>query len=258
MIEEKLFIPNRFGEKLEVLLRKPDSSGIYPAALFVHGFDMDFHEWKNSFDEIATLLVEKGYITLQFSFAGCGKSEGKHADMTLERQAAQVEDMTAYLRTRQDVDKAHISLIAQSFGVPTTLMTDLTGVHKYIFISGVFTSFIAGMEKKCAAGGEVIHYDGITKIPRSHKVTLVGPDFWPSIHSFSASDRLKLLHASVLFIHGDQDEKVSTEEVHTAYANTASNDKKLEIFTGGDHGICDVPADMRKHLLTSISDWLIV
>lgn len=91
MISKKIFIKNRFGEKLEALkeyserpvrgwsapaCRQGRSGGKYPAVLMVPGLAMDLHEWAGSFDEIAEKLVKAGFLVLRFSFAGCGKSEG--------------------------------------------------------------------------------------------------------------------------------------------------------------------------------------
>ena len=75
MTEESLWITNRFGEKLEAILRKPDGNGPFPAVVFVSGFGMNLHEYINSNDEISKRLVQKGILTIQFSFSGCGKSD---------------------------------------------------------------------------------------------------------------------------------------------------------------------------------------
>jgi uncharacterized protein len=89
-MEQKLFITNRFGEKLETIIRKPDGNGKFPAVIFVAGFGADLHEYNNSHDEIAERLVNSGFLTIQFSFAGRGKSEGSYEEMTIDRQAKQV------------------------------------------------------------------------------------------------------------------------------------------------------------------------
>jgi len=256
MVEESIKIINRFGEQLDALFRKPEQTKTYPVILFVHGFDMDLHEYVHSFDEISQSLLEAGFATLQFSFAGCGNSEGNHIEMTLERQGEQIEDMIVWLQKRKDIQKEKIGLIAQSLGVPSTLTTALKGIYKYCFISGVCISFIEGMVKKCEHGGVTIHYDGVTNVPRSHgKVTSVGPGFWKSIQSFKAIERVKQLNTPTLFIHGDLDEKVSTEEVTQIFNAVPGNQKKLKVFVGGGHGICDVPQEMRQELLQVIIRW---
>jgi len=61
MTDKSFFITNRFGEKLEALIRQPNKKGKNPAVLFVSGLGMDLHEWNNSFDEISKLFVNKGF-----------------------------------------------------------------------------------------------------------------------------------------------------------------------------------------------------
>ncbi len=41
MTEESLWITNRFGEKLEALIRKPAGGGPFSAVVFVSGISMD-------------------------------------------------------------------------------------------------------------------------------------------------------------------------------------------------------------------------
>ena len=72
MKEESVWITNRFGEKLEALLRKPEGEGPFPAVVFVSGFGMDLHEYINSNDEISKRLVAQGILKIQFSISGCG------------------------------------------------------------------------------------------------------------------------------------------------------------------------------------------
>jgi dipeptidyl aminopeptidase/acylaminoacyl peptidase len=256
MVEELIKVKNRFGEYLEARFCKPENQQTYPVIMFVHGFDMDLHEYKNSFDEIATYLLNAGFATFQFSFAGCGHSEGNHIEMTLERQGAQIEDCLEWLQKCKDVQKEKIGLIAQSLGVPSTLTTSLKGIYRYCFISGVHISFMEGMVKKCKENGEEIQYNGVTKIPRSHgRVTLVGPEFWKSIRSFKALAQVKHIQVPTLFVHGDKDEKVSTEEVIQVFNVIPGSKKKLKVFVGGDHGICDVPKEMRQELLQLLCSW---
>lgn len=90
MISKKLFIKNRFGERLEVLKEYQEEKVKYPTVLLVPGLAMNLHEWGGSFDEISQKLVENGFLTFRFSFAGCGQSEGDFKEMTISRQAKQV------------------------------------------------------------------------------------------------------------------------------------------------------------------------
>lgn len=139
MSEENFWITNHFGEKLEALLRKPEGSGKFPAVLFVSGFGMDLHEYKNSHDEIAQTLVKNGFMTLQFSFAGRGTSAGNYLEMTLQRQAVQIDDVISWLsKTINSEDNRKIGLHATSFGVPSTMCAQLAKITSLCFVSGAY------------------------------------------------------------------------------------------------------------------------
>ncbi|MCL4360288.1 hypothetical protein M1555_03495 [Patescibacteria group bacterium] len=99
---------------------------------------MDFHEYKNSFDEISERLVRNGYVTLQFSFSGRGNSEGAYKEMTIERQARQVLDMVQWLKEREDVVKGRIGIFAQSFGAATAMLANPPGITSLLCNCGAY------------------------------------------------------------------------------------------------------------------------
>lgn len=270
MTEESLLITNRFGEKLDTIIRKPKGNGSFPAVLFVSGFGMDLHEWKNSFDEISQHLVDVGFLTIQFSFAGRGKSEGDYTKMTLERQADQIADVVAWMQARRDIQKANIGIIAQSFGCPST-MTYLTGVdykrsgpsgakdlsfiRTVCFVSGVYflTSRIqAKVEKQHIS----VHKDGVTLFldPFDNEIP-VGPNFWKSIHAFDPLGKAPAIDVPLFMIHGEKDRFIQAENPHIVFDALKSIQKQYKSFPNGDHGITDEPGDMREELLDNVADW---
>ncbi len=280
-MEDTFWITNRFGEKLEALVRKPfvcQSAGqskpggnnSFPAVIFVSGFGMDLHEYKNSFDEISKRFVDTGFLTLQFSFAGRGKSEGDYAKMTLERQADQIADVIAWLQVRSDVQEEHIGIIAQSFGSPTT-MTYLTGfgfkrpglsgtkgpafIKAVCFVGGVY--FLAQrFQTKAKQQRVAVRRDGITLFldPFDNEIP-IGPDFWKSIDAFNPKVAAAQVQLPALFIHGDQDHYITTVDATRIFDAIGSKEKQLKIISGGDHGIIDVPRSIREELLLFLVDW---
>ncbi|MBU1327170.1 alpha/beta hydrolase [Patescibacteria group bacterium] len=251
-----MFIINRFGEKLEALWRRPVGNGPFPVVLFVSGFGMDLHESKNSNDEISNQLLNKGFATLQFSFAGCGRSEGNYTEMTLERQAKQVEDMLTWLRQRGDIDNQRIGIHATSMGVATVLLADFARCASLCFVAGVYNVNRSIHQVYEEERGVKIHHEGTTQLPRgSGATTPVGPVFWKSIAAFNVITLIQKLTLPVFLVHGDQDTKVSTSEVREVFDKIPSKEKRLKIFAGGDHGIIDVPRSMREEFLKEVVNW---
>lgn len=250
------WITDRFGEKLEALQRKPEGKGPFPAVIFVSGFGMDLHEYINSNDEISKRLVQKGFLTLQFSFSGCGKSKGDYREMTLERQAQQIEDMIRWLVRQEHVDVNHIGIHATSMGVSSTLLSDYSSCTSLCLVSGVYQVKRSIHQVYAQERGVKINYAGMTELPRgSGAKTPVGPGFWKSIAIFDAVREGRRIKIPVFLIHGDQDTKVSTEEVQEVFSAIPSKSKKLKIFAGGDHGITDVTRTMREEFLNDVTEW---
>lgn len=256
MTEESIWITNRFDEKLEALIRKPTGNGSFSTVLFVSGFGMDLHEYKNSNDEISKLLIENGFVTLQFSFAGRGKSEGDYTKMTLERQAKQVEDMIEWLVNQPNVDTNRIGIFAQSFGVPSTLSADLSHIKTVCFNGGTYYPGKSLRQVFIEERDVKVEDDKEIKLPRSDgSFTVVGKQFFPNIDAFNVKQYLPKLPESVFLIHGDQDTKVTTEEVKKAFKMISSKNKKIKIFTDSDHSIMDIPRFMREEFLSEVVKW---
>ncbi len=254
-MEKSLWISTPDGKKLEGLLRKPEGDGPFPVILFIPGLGMTLHEWNNSFDEISKLLVASGFLTLQFSF-NIFSPDGVVRELTLDKRAAQLKSVYQWLLKRPDVDGQRLGVLAQSFGVPTSMAAHLASVKTTVFVSGAFFPY-RSITKVYTERGTVINYNGDTTLPRSSgEHTTVGKEFWQSLKDF---DQLAAASAfttsSVFVIHGDQDTKISPEDAHQVYEKLTSKNKKIKIFRGGDHGITDVPQSVRQEFLHSVVEW---
>ena len=254
MIKQSIQIPVRDKITLDGLIRLPEGKGPFPAVVFVHGLGVTMHEWNGSFDEIASRLNDAGILTLQFQF-DIFKPDGSERELPLDVRAQQFTDAFYWLLTRPDVDTKRVGILAQSFGVPTILRTDVSPAKSIVFVSGAYIPDKT-IRRVYEERGMVINRDGDTTLPRSSgERTTVGKEFWPSIASFDPVKEVKQLTQPVLVVHGDQDTKVSTAEAQQVYAAIQSKQKKLKIFKGGDHGITDVPRAMREEFLALMMDW---
>ncbi len=259
MIEELLWITNRFGEKLEAVLRKPirqaqgkpEGKGPFPAVILVSGFGMDLHEYINSNDEISKRLVGAGFLTVQFNFSVVGTSR----ELSLDDRAKELSSVWELMQRRTDIDRKRMGIHATSFGTLTTMQAKLYHVASMVFVSGVYDR-AQTFKQEFIGRGATIHLDTDTELPRSSGIkTVVGASFWPSLDRFDPFAIARKFHTPILLIHGDKDEKIQTSFVKTFYAAIASKRKKLKIFRGGDHGITDVSRAMREEFLALITVW---
>lgn len=247
-------IQNRFGESLETIIRRPNSLGARPAVILVPGIGADMHETKNSHDEIARILNGSGFLTVQFSFAGRGKSEGKYEDMTLTRQAQQLEDVIARVTQMPEADPKRIGIYAMSFGVATALRADLGGIKSACFVSGAYDPYIS-LQKLFSDRGEV-HFDGMSWRKFSSGETIrLKPEFWRDLKSFDSETVLRPFSVPTCIIHGKADAKIPFSEAQQAYESVSSSKKNLILVEGGDHGIIAVPPSPRRVFLDAIVSW---
>ena len=251
---QKIFINNRFGESLETAIKYDGKKEKYPTVLFVSGFDEDFHEYANTFDEIAEKLVKKAFLTIQFSFAGLGKSEGDYKKTTLERQTNQIKDIFESIRKNPKVNPRRIGIIAQSFGVPSLILALPLPSKSLVFISGVVNPYEE--MKEIFVKRNSFNPTGTSTLPRSDgKFTAVGPGFWKSLKNINLHSCLKTHQKPLLILHGSADTHVPVDEVKGFYQKF-SGKKSLKIYEGGDHGITDVPKAMHQEFLDDIVSWL--
>lgn len=254
MVEENVLITSRSGKKLDGFVRKSQGDGPFPAVIFVPGFGMTMHEWNNSFDEIADRLASEGIMTVQFQFP-IFDTKGRCREMSISKRAEIFDDVILWVKTRADVDTDRIGILAQSYGVPTALNVDLSFAKTLACIGGAYYSnkTIARVYEELDVK---IDYDSETTLPPSSgENTTVGKEFWQENNFFDPIEKMKSLTMPVFLVHGEKDTKVTTAEVRKVYNAIPGEKKKLKIFVGGDHGIIDVPRQMREEFLKDVVQW---
>lgn len=209
--------------------------------LFVQGIGMTKHEYKNSFDDIASRLHDVGYRTIQFDLPNSEK------EIALNARARYVED--------QAKKYIPVGLIAQSYGAATVLLASLPTIRSQVLISPALSpvdNLLHFFERR----GAIINFNSDTALPRSRgKYTIVGKEFWEDIKEFNDSTIAKKITIPTCILHGDCDDKIPVSDVQTFYNAILIANKKLKIYKGGDHGIVDVHPEQRKEFLGDIVHW---
>lgn len=267
-MEDTFWVTNRFGEKLEALLRKPEGMGPFPVVLFVSGFGVDLHESRNSNDEISKKLIGKGFVTVQFSFAGRGNSQGDYLQMTLDRQGEQIADILTFIQQRRDIDLKRVGIHATSFGCPTTM----------VYLTSFVRHRLAKLKKKkpiaavCFVSGvynvslriQVEREENRIAFKRNNKTYFfdpfdneipVGADFWESLNTFDPIAISQQMTVPIFIIHGGKDVYIQTNNYQEVFNSWGAKEKNIKVFPGGDHGITDVPRTIREEFLTDVVEW---
>lgn len=244
------------GEKLNILIKMPATSGVFPAVILVQGFGMDMHENKNSHDEIALKLNEAGIATIQFDFSYHNYvDESSTKELSVPKRADEVNQVIDFVSQLPQMNKEKIGLLGMSLGVSTVLMCKYEDVKSLALISGLGfkpEEFIRRFE----ARGAKINRTGDSQLPRSNgKSTIVSADFWPGIEAINQLERVKNINLPVLAVHGSNDLIFSTENAKAVFDNIPSTHKQFKLFEQGDHGIIEVPKQMREDFLTCVVNW---
>lgn len=122
-MEEKVSF-NSDGLTLQGVVHVPDdlrSGERRPAFMALHGFGSN-HTSGNSIGP-AKMLCERGYVTLRFSYRGCGESEGEFGRIICLEQVEDTKNALSFMQSRPEVDPERIALIGSSFGAAVAVYT---------------------------------------------------------------------------------------------------------------------------------------
>jgi pimeloyl-ACP methyl ester carboxylesterase len=115
---EKLFIENRLGKKISVLIEKPDEP--IGLAFIMHG--LGSNKDRNYIKRWADIFLSHGFISLRFDTTNTyGESEGKYEDATITSYYQDLEDVINWAKT-QDFYIEPFILMGHSFGGICTAM----------------------------------------------------------------------------------------------------------------------------------------
>ena len=200
-------------------------------------------------------MVNNGFLVLRFSFAGCGKSDGDFKEMTISRQAAQVQDVFSFLQKEPLVDKKRIGILAQSMGGPSVIQALPLKAFSLVFLSSVFEpeeSLKMVLKRKKVK----INPQKVTYVPRSDEsLTPLGSQIWRDFKKIDLKIKVQRhVHFPVLVFHGELDTYVTTKEVKK-YFQYFPGKKELVIYPEGDHGLEDIPPVLRQEVLEKIVSW---
>ncbi|MCC6472730.1 MAG: alpha/beta fold hydrolase [Burkholderiales bacterium] len=151
--------PIRFasdGLQLAGLLHRPADQKPHerrPAFIVMHGFGGSNQGASGVW--AARALTGWGYVCLQFTFRGCGESEGERGRVICLEQVADARHAITYLQSRPEVDPERIALCGLSLGAAVAIYT-------------------AGMDDRAAA---VISQGGWGNGERKFRLQHTGPEW---------------------------------------------------------------------------------
>jgi len=96
-----------------------------PAVILTHGFQRNKmgNAKTRDFVKLARKLRNEGYLVFRFDFEGCGDSEGKPKNLTVEQEVNNLKKAIKVVRKRADIDHNNIFLLGNSLGSVITSLT---------------------------------------------------------------------------------------------------------------------------------------
>ncbi len=233
MKETKLYVLNKYNEELVLVETSPSTNKKkLPTVILVHGFGVDKSEW-GMFDDLSEKLAISGFLVYRFDFSGRGESEGDYSKTSLTKQKSDLSEILDFVRSKSNVDKSRIGILAQSFGTAVTVALS-PSVHTIILMGSVaHVKEIIGAKSKW----KELNYGGLSKkIKSSGESIVIGPQFWKDLDNYNLLESIKKIKCPILFIHGSDDERVPLSEMR-AYFENANKPKEKAVIDGANHGL---------------------
>ena len=205
----------------------------YPAICFCHGIPaVPYNPNEPGYSILAEKFCAEGFITLIFNFRGTGLSEGNLDLLGWSRDLKAAIDC---LRTLDEVDKSHLSLIGFSGGAAVSIYHAATDAGE---ISSVIALACPAYFHRFSPNDQ-----GESLIEHFRNIGVIRDKGFPS----SAEDWVKgfttiapvqwidkISPHPLLLIHGDKDDVVPIEHCFELYKK-ANEPKNMAVIPGAEH-----------------------
>lgn len=244
--EELVHIRNKDGDWLEGDVTFPiNQQHKNPAVILVHGFGVDRYE-SGWFSEFSYKLSSAGYLVFKFDFSGCGNSEGDYRKTSLTKLSNDLETILKYVKSRKEVNKNKIGILAQSFGTSVTI-TLKPDVNTIILMGSISEPYEVMKE----LFKEDFNPNNISSRKRSDgSVTKVESQFWIDLKEHNLIKGISKIACPILFIHGKKDDTVPLSEMWNFYHAKKGGKETIEL-KGANHGL----RPKRKEVFLFVEDW---
>lgn len=226
---QQLSIGNRDNLILAALLSLPEKASCL--VISCHGF-RGAKENRGRIYNLAAQLSQRGIGLLAFDFQGSGQSEGQYRNITLTRQANDLQDIIAYADQHF---RLPIILLGRSFGGSTIL----AGASQDSRIAGYIFWSTPIFLKKTFAGMDPAKF---SQLEQGNTVTLVDeggsfqldPDLFLDFDNHNMDTYIQAIGSRpVLIVHGQADEVVAPENARYMAQQLANC--QLHLIEGADH-----------------------
>lgn len=228
-----LVISTKLGYEIAAIYTKPEVlADKYPFVLLLHGFT----GWKEEehISSLADGLAEAGIASIRFDAPGSGESSGNwQDDYRVSNYLGVIKEIIDYAAEDLSADPEQVGIWGHSMGGMTAIIA--AGQHLYDFKA------VCGSQPSPGNIGR--DYRDDPKYWEEHEGITINSEhfgsFWmPGAHfverlQYKAPESVKNIHEPILFIAGDTDDLVPTQDVRVTFEAANVPKQYLEYHT--DH-----------------------
>ncbi len=244
-MEKKIFVLNRKGKKLSVIIHTP-SRKTSKIIILMHSFkgDKDYQPIMRNFSRKAEI---EGYAVIRFDSFGSGESEGSFEESSI---TTQVQDLKYIIKFAKSNKYKDICLVGLSLGATISVLAYDKTIKCLVLWSPVFdhSHLYENYKNEMIKHGFIIRERNLT----GEKVK-VGRKMWKEFKSTNQVKKLRKIKTPTLAIIGTKDVRITPGKARK-FMKMIPAKRKLEIIKGGDHDFLVKKAEERAISLSL--DWI--
>ena len=226
---KKLRVPSGTHALYGELMLPKNGRTKHPTVICSHGFNGSYHYFR---DGAGMCLAMSGYAVYCFDFyAGSvlGRSGGDTRDMSVFSERDQLNDVIAFLKTRDFCDTDNLFLWGESQGGFVTAITAAQHTRDVRAIALFYPAF-------CLEDDFFKQYAALSDMPETVRWmgVPISPKYYEGLLDFDAYAEAGQYKGPVLIVHGDADKTVDL--IYGKRAQAAYENARLEVLPGEDHG----------------------
>lgn len=249
-MSKKITIPGFGGQQIAATISRhgdPDAPEARKTLILMsHGFPGHKSANGDFLGDLEVLFATQGLDTLRFDYRGCGESDGKEENFTI--QQAQDDFQSVQLWCRRE-GYSHFVFIGEGLGATLAALNMGLDVKAFVMLWPVlepkmyFRHYLAKAVPS-PDGKAYAELDG-------HRI---GNEFIQEIKDMDIVQNLKEIYCPALIMHGSEDTIVPPAQLDLARGFIPARRIEITVFHDGDHGLTD-PAH-RKAMLYHIQQFV--
>jgi pimeloyl-ACP methyl ester carboxylesterase len=195
--------------------------------------------------QLARQLSAAGIACVRFDFRGCGESDGRFEDLTLDSVTDDLRAVLAYAFKDPRLDTNRFGLVASSFAALTTsrLAAELPALRCLVFHAPVADAWALVQRDMPTTAWALLARQGWI----DHRGLRMGQGFFKSVEGVHGPSLLVRAARPLLVYHAEHDREVPSSHgmAYVEGLRAAGVESRIELLAGADHGLRDVVATER-------------